>query len=135
MITDDKFYDKAKDFAIVKDTDGVYATLDAYREKSKSIKTNKTEMLFICIHMLRLNIMPPSKKQRSRIQCTGDDQPIDNHFVQTYRDQNREDSFCPDWFWDPGQTDRERRKIESVLTQDETESVKNYSNHGCRYDE
>ena len=29
---DDKFYDKAKDFAIVKDTDGVYAYLDAYRE-------------------------------------------------------------------------------------------------------
>ena len=33
MLTDDKFYDKAKDFALLKNTDEQYFTLDEYKEK------------------------------------------------------------------------------------------------------
>jgi len=33
MLTEEKFYDKAKDFALLKNTEGNYFTLDEYREK------------------------------------------------------------------------------------------------------
>jgi molecular chaperone HtpG len=34
MLTDEKFYEKAKDFALVKNTEGTYFTLDEYQEKA-----------------------------------------------------------------------------------------------------
>src|SRR6187551_2157761 len=41
MISDEKFYEKAKDFALLKNTDGEYFTLEDYKEKVKSIQTDK----------------------------------------------------------------------------------------------
>src|SRR6187402_1724343 len=40
MISDEKFYEKAKDFTLLKNTDGQYFTLEEYKEK---VKTNQTD--------------------------------------------------------------------------------------------
>ncbi len=41
MLTDEKFYEKAKDFALYKNLDGKYATLDEYKEQVKEAQTDK----------------------------------------------------------------------------------------------
>src|SRR6478735_1129872 len=41
MISDEKFYEKAKDFALLKNTDGEYFTLEDYKEKVKPTQTDK----------------------------------------------------------------------------------------------
>jgi molecular chaperone HtpG len=40
MLTEEKFYDKAKDFALLKNEDGKYFTYDEYK---KLIKENQTD--------------------------------------------------------------------------------------------
>jgi molecular chaperone HtpG len=41
MITDEKFYDKAKEFALLKNTAGEFFTIEEYREKVKVNQTDK----------------------------------------------------------------------------------------------
>ena len=41
MLTDEKFYEKAKDFALLKNIDGKYATLDEYKAQVKDAQTDK----------------------------------------------------------------------------------------------
>jgi molecular chaperone HtpG len=43
MLTDEKFYDKAKDFALLKNTEDEYFTLDEYREKVAVIQKDKDD--------------------------------------------------------------------------------------------
>ncbi|MEN9303583.1 MAG: hypothetical protein RL264_2012 [Bacteroidota bacterium] len=41
MLSDEKFADKAKSFALLKSTNGEFATLEEYKEKVKALQTNK----------------------------------------------------------------------------------------------
>ncbi len=41
MLTDEKFYEKAKDFALLKNLDGKYATLEEYKAQVKDAQTDK----------------------------------------------------------------------------------------------
>ena len=41
MLSQDDFYDRAKDFALLKDTEGKYYTLDEYRDAIKEAQTDK----------------------------------------------------------------------------------------------
>lgn len=41
MLTDEKFYEKAKDFALLKNLDGKYATLEEYKAQVKESQTDK----------------------------------------------------------------------------------------------
>jgi molecular chaperone HtpG len=43
MVSDEKFYDKAKEFALLKNTQGKYFTLEEYQEKIKENQTDKEE--------------------------------------------------------------------------------------------
>ncbi len=45
MLTDEKFYDKAKDFALLKNTEGDYFTLEEYKEKVKANQKDKDDNL------------------------------------------------------------------------------------------
>ena len=47
MLTDDKFYDKAAKFALVKNTKGEYFTLEEYQEKIKPMQTDKDDKLVV----------------------------------------------------------------------------------------
>lgn len=43
ILSDDKFWDKAKNFVLLKSVDGAYATLDEYREKIQANQTDKND--------------------------------------------------------------------------------------------
>ncbi|WP_080057137.1 molecular chaperone HtpG [Spirosoma aerolatum] len=45
ILSDDKFWEKAKSFVLLKNTEGAYATLDEYREKIQANQTDKNETL------------------------------------------------------------------------------------------
>jgi len=82
MISEDKFYDKAKDFALLTNTTNEFFTLDEYREKVKTTQTNKDDTV------VYLYTNDPAK-QDTFIQSANKkgydvllmNSPIDNHFV------------------------------------------------------
>ncbi|MDB5242665.1 MAG: molecular chaperone HtpG [Spirosoma sp.] len=45
ILSDEKFWEKAKNFVLLKNTENVYATLDEYREKIQANQTDKNEKL------------------------------------------------------------------------------------------
>ncbi|GAB3015171.1 molecular chaperone HtpG [Spirosoma pulveris] len=45
ILSDDKFWEKAKNFVLLKNTEGVFTTLDEYREKIQANQTDKNETL------------------------------------------------------------------------------------------
>jgi len=47
MLMDDKFTEKAKQFALLKSTDGTYYTLDEYREKIATLQTDKNNKVVV----------------------------------------------------------------------------------------
>ncbi|WP_338876779.1 molecular chaperone HtpG [Spirosoma sp. SC4-14] len=47
ILSDDKFWEKAKNFVLLKNTEGEYATIDEYREKTQANQTDKDEKLVI----------------------------------------------------------------------------------------
>lgn len=47
MISDDKFYDRAKNFALLKNTDGKHFTLEEYKEHIKANQTDKNEQMVV----------------------------------------------------------------------------------------
>ena len=46
-ISDEKFYEKAKDFALVKNVDGKYFTINEYREHVQATQTDKNEQVVL----------------------------------------------------------------------------------------
>ncbi|UFH52944.1 molecular chaperone HtpG [Spirosoma sp. KNUC1025] len=47
ILSDDKFWEKAKNFVLLKNTEGAYATLDEYREKVQANQTDKNDSLIL----------------------------------------------------------------------------------------
>ncbi len=45
MLSDDKFYEKAKDFVLLQNTEGKYHTLEEYKALTQANQTNKSEQL------------------------------------------------------------------------------------------
>jgi len=49
MLSDEKFAGKAKDFALLKNTDGEYFTIEEYKEKVKALQTDKDNKV-VCLY-------------------------------------------------------------------------------------
>ncbi|AUD03771.1 molecular chaperone HtpG [Spirosoma pollinicola] len=47
ILSDDKFWEKAKNFVLLKNTEGEFATLDEYREKVQANQTDKNDTLVL----------------------------------------------------------------------------------------
>nr|MBI1232725.1 molecular chaperone HtpG [Cytophagales bacterium] len=83
MLSEDKFYEKGKDFTLLKNTHGDYFTLDEYRDKVKAIQTDKNDQT---VYLYATN----TSKQDAFIQSANKkdydvlvmDSPIDSHFIQ-----------------------------------------------------
>lgn len=82
MLSDEKFYEKAQKFALLKNTDGKFATLEEYAAKVKPTQTNKENKL---IYLYATNI----DEQHSFIETAKErgydvllfDSPIDAHYI------------------------------------------------------
>jgi molecular chaperone HtpG len=83
MISEEKFYEKGKEFTLLKNTKEEYYTLEEYREKVLPTQTDKNDQL---IYLYATDL----KKQDSFIDSALNkeydvlvlDSPIDNHFIQ-----------------------------------------------------
>ncbi|MFC4871230.1 molecular chaperone HtpG [Negadavirga shengliensis] len=83
MISEDKFYEKAKDFALLKNTKDEFFTLEEYREKTKAFQTDKEDQL-VYLYATDANkqdgfIQSANKKDYDVLLM---DSPIDSHFIQ-----------------------------------------------------
>ena len=125
IISDEKFYDRAKEFALLKNVDGQYFTLEEYREKVKVNQTDKNEQV---TYLYASN----AGKQDSFIQAAKNkgydvlnfDGVLDSHFINTLEQKlekthiKRVDSDTADKLIEKDE------KVESVLSADEQEKVK-----------
>jgi molecular chaperone HtpG len=83
MISEEKFYEKGKEFTLVKNTKGEYYTLDEYREKVLPTQTDKSEQL---VYLYSTDLKKQDSFIDSALKKEYDvlvlDSPIDNHFIQ-----------------------------------------------------
>ncbi|MBL6446178.1 molecular chaperone HtpG [Fulvivirga sp. 29W222] len=125
MLSEDKFYEKAKDFALLKNTEGAFATLDEYKEKVKTTQEDKDGNL---VYLYTTD----AAKQDTYIQAAKAksydillmDGIIDSHFVNFLEQKlektqlKRVDAETVDKLIDKDE------KIDSVLSKEEEEKVK-----------
>lgn len=94
MLSDDRFYEKAQKFALLKSTDGKYFTLDEYAEKVKVAQTNSDKKV---IYLYTTNV----DEQHSFIATAKDrgydvlvfDSPIDAHYINKLESKLTDTSF------------------------------------------
>lgn len=125
MIADEKFYDRAKEFALLKNTQGKYYTLEEYREYVKDLQTDKDKNL---VYLYTTD----TGKQHTYIERANRkaydvlvlDGVLDSHFINTLEQKlektqlKRVDSDTID------KLVVKEEKVESVLTQAEQDQVK-----------
>ncbi len=125
MIAEDKFYDKAKDFVLLKNTENKYFTLNEYKEQVTANQTDKDSNL---IYLYTSNL----GKQDAYIQSARKkgydvlvmDGQLDNHFTNMLEQKlektqfKRVDADTVDKLVDKDE------KAESVLSEDESKQVK-----------
>ncbi len=125
IISDEKFYDRAKDFTLLKNVDKQYFTLDEYKEKVSTNQTDKDQTL---VYLYTSD----AGKQDSFIQAAKNkaydvlklDGVLDNHFINTLEQKlektqvKRVDSEIIDKLIDKDS------KLESVLSADDQGKLK-----------
>jgi molecular chaperone HtpG len=125
IISDEKFYDRAKEFTLLKNVDGKYFTLDEYKNHVSANQSDKDQQVTY------LYTSDPGK-QDSFIQGAKNkaydvlvlNGVLDNHFINTLEQKlekthmKRVDSDTADKLIDKDD------KVESVLSQDEQDQVK-----------
>lgn len=83
MISEEKFYDRAQKFALVKNTDGELATVTDFRDKIKEAQTNKYDkvvMLYTNNPVEHYSLVDACKDKGYQVLVF--DHMIDNHFIQ-----------------------------------------------------
>ncbi len=124
MISEEKFYEKAKDFALLKNVQKKYATLEEYKEKIKPLQTDKDKNL---VYLYATN----EGKQHSFIEAAHKkaydvlilDGVLDPHFINSMEQKlqaqfKRVDSDTLDKLIPKDE------KRETVLTEEEQKSLK-----------
>ncbi len=131
MITDDKFYDRATDYLIFKNTEDEHFTIEEYRDKVKEHQTNKHDKKVVIY-------TPDAAAHHSYITSVRDkgydviisDSPLDNHLYQQLETKEsdflfvRVDSATPDQLIDKDE------KAESVLSEKEEKKIKSIFEKG-----
>ncbi|MBK8055842.1 MAG: molecular chaperone HtpG [Saprospiraceae bacterium] len=125
MISDEKFNEKAISFALLKNLENEYFTLEEYKEKVKSNQTDKHNKI---IYLYSND----TKAQHSYIKAAKDygydilemDTIIDNHFMQHIEYKGNEVTFVRVDSDTPDQLVQKEETKESVLSQAEQDKVK-----------
>jgi molecular chaperone HtpG len=125
VIADEKFYEKAKDFALLENVEGKFFTFDEYK---KHIEVNQTDKDKSVVHLYSSDpdkqdsyIQSAKKKGYDILKFVG---PLDNHFVNTMEMKlektkwKRVDAEIVDKLVE------KEEKAESVLSKEDEEKVK-----------
>ncbi|HET8573196.1 MAG TPA: molecular chaperone HtpG [Edaphocola sp.] len=125
MVTDDKFYDKAKDFALLENVRKEFFTLSEYTEKVKNLQTDKDgNTIFL--------YATDADKEYSFVKAAGQkgydvllmNSPIDNHFINLLEQKLEKTNLKR---VDADTADRlipKEEKTESVLTETQSTEAK-----------
>jgi molecular chaperone HtpG len=125
IISDEKFYDRAKEFTLLKNVDNAYFTLEEYREKVKTNQTDKDQQI---VYLYASD----KSKQHSFIEGAKNkgydvllfDGVIDSHFINTVEQKlektqvKRVDSDTAE------KLITREEKLESILSKEEEEQAK-----------
>lgn len=126
IITDEKFYERAKEFTLLKNVDNQYFTFDEYREKVKANQEDKEKQL---VYLYASD----KSKQHSFIEAAKNkaydvllfEGILDSHFINTLEQKLEKTQIKR---VDSDTTDKlitREEKLESVLSKDDEEQVKN----------
>jgi molecular chaperone HtpG len=125
MISDEKFYEKAREFALLTNTKGEHFTLDEYKEKVAPVQTNKEGTL---VYLYTIDAAKQDSfiqaAQRKEYDVLVMNSPIDNHFIHHLEMKLEKTS------WKRVDADVVEKLIEKdenlshVLTEDETGKLK-----------
>jgi len=124
MLSEEKFYDKAKDFVLLENTNNEKYTLEEYKNKVQANQTDKSEQL---VYLYSID----ADKQYSYIQAANRkdydvlllNSPIDSHFIG-FIEQKLENTSLKRVDADVISNLIEKdEKIESILTEDQSKIV------------
>lgn len=126
MVAEDKFYDRAKNFVLLKNTEDKFFTLDEYREQVAASQTDKdgTVVYLYTTDKGKQDAFIQSAKKKSYDVLILDG-PVDSHFINMLESKlekvsmKRVDADTVDKLIDKDE------KIESVLSEKERETLKN----------
>ena len=125
MLSDEKFAEKAKSFALVKNTEGSFFTMEEYLEKIKALQTNKSEeqiILYTSDAEGQFSYVKQAKDRGCDVLVL--DGPLASHWIQKLEQQqekvrfSRVDSDSLDKLIDKGE------EIPSKLSKAEEEKLK-----------
>ena len=125
MLTEEKFYDKAKDFALLKNTEGEYFTLDEYKTKAEVNQKDKDEnvvFLYTTDTSKQDAFIQSAKKRSYDVLEMGE--VIDSHWINHLEQKlektqlKRVDADTVDKLIDTGEAN------ESVLSEEEQTQLK-----------
>jgi molecular chaperone HtpG len=125
IISDEKFYERAKEFTLLKNVDNQYFTLEEYKEKVKTNQTDKEKQL---IYLYASD----KSKQHSFIEAARNkeydvllfDGILDSHFINTLEQKLEKTQIKR---VDSDTTEKlitKDEKLESVLSKEEEEQIK-----------
>ena len=125
MITDEKFFDKAKKFFLLKNTEGKYFTIEEYKEKFKANQTNKDgKMVILYTNHIDAHAHKVSLAKERGYDVVVFDHPIDNHLMQQLEQKIDDIQFARiDSDTLDNLIEKEENK-ESILSEKEQEKVK-----------
>ncbi len=125
MLSEEKFYDKAKDFALFKNTSDEFYLIDEYLEKISEKQTDKSDkriILYTNDPKAHFSYIQSAKAKKYDVLVF--DHVIDNHFIQQLESKLENVSFVR---VDSDTVDKlieKKSKIKSVLNEDQTAKVK-----------
>lgn len=125
IISDEKFAEKGNDFALLKNVDGTYFTIEEYKEKIKDTQTDKYDRI-VALYT------PAPEQHTSYIRQAKDlgydvlhlNHIIDNHFIQQLEYKKEKMTFVRVDSDTPDHLIQKEEKNESVLNEKEQEKVK-----------
>jgi len=125
MVSEEKFYDKAKDFALLTNTKKEHFTIEDYKEKVKDFQTDKNGQVVL------IYSNDPAK-QDSFIQSANKhdydvlvmDSPIDNHFINSLEQKLEKTSLKRVDSSVASKLIEKDENLESVLTEEQSKTVK-----------
>jgi molecular chaperone HtpG len=83
MLTEDKFFEKAKKFFLIKNTKGEFATLEEYKEKVKETQTDKDDKLvYLYTSNADMHNSQIAQANERGYDVAVFDHPIDSHLIQ-----------------------------------------------------
>lgn len=125
MITDDKFYDRAQDFSLVKNVENNYFTLSEYREKIAVVQEDKdNNVVWVYSSNTGAQDTYIQSAKRKGYDVLLFDTPIDAHFIGHLERKLEKSSFKR---VDSDSIDKlidKNSGVESVLTEAEKETIK-----------